>query len=200
MLTCSCLRDERHERLGGCQVCPYTTARQERLTKSAGRNIPLATSHLGRCTRTSFCEKPQSHSGFCSGPRDKKPSSSSGPNCLDSSISLRKSGSSVQSVQTFPLTTNDMAQGQARVQSSDLEGWEDWSAETIIAKVPKSVCLTRRQQSSPALEIKCRLQFFRWYSQLSIISGLLLTTTLFFSSQSVLAFVTATDRLKMKIA
>ena len=107
----------------------------------AGKNIPLATSHLGRCMRTPFCEKPQSHSGFCSGPRDKKPSSSCELRFPDPN-NLQKSGSSVQSAQSFPLTHDDVANGQARVESSAFEGWEDWSAETIVAKVTQRAKLS----------------------------------------------------------
>ena len=98
----------------------------------AGRNIPLATSHLGRCTRAPFCEKMPSHSGFCSGPRDRK-SSSTGKEDI-----LSKSGSSqgsIQTVQSIPLSSQDVARGIARISSASLRGWQEMLAGSIVAKV-----------------------------------------------------------------
>jgi hypothetical protein len=103
----------------------------------AGKNIPLATSHLGRCTRAPFCEKVPSHSGFCSGPRDRRQAGeeSAKSGRQTSPWPAEENRDDPKPVASYPLTEADVASGQAGLPTLDLQCSQIWAEESITVKV-----------------------------------------------------------------
>ena len=146
----SLLPAEVHHKQAGKELKSAIAAQAWKLL-AAGKSVPLTPGHGGRCSRDSFCEKLPSHSGFCSGPHERK-QSSGGHRTAGGGLpgqrswpgSLATAADRPRAMGSLPLSEDDIASGQVSLPASVVKTSPDlWAAKTLTVKVCASAHRTR---------------------------------------------------------
>ena len=133
---------EVHQEQAGGELKSANAAQAWKLL-AAGKSAPLTPGQAGRCNRGPFCEKLPSHSGFCSGPHERKQSSGGHkaaggglPGLRSWPGSLATAADRPRAIGSLPLSEADIASGQVCLPASAVNTSPDlWAATTLTVKV-----------------------------------------------------------------